>query len=92
MPAWWVLMVLEKSTVLTALNVFFRESENIPIDLSRLDQEDFHRRNTNTPIRITTTFTDLSNEAQSDFADYVRQERLVISAEATFNETTGKAT
>jgi len=77
--------------VLTALNVFFRESENLPVDLSQLDQEDFHCKNTNDPIRITITFTDLSDEAKKDFSDYVRHGQLIVSAVATFNEITGKA-
>ena len=80
-----------KSTVLTALNVFFRETENLPTDLSQPDQEDFHCKNISEPIRITVTFCDLSEEAQEDFSDYVRQGRLVISAVATFNEVNGKA-
>ena len=80
-----------KSTVLTALNVFFRESENLPTDLSQLEQEDFHCKNTAAPVRITVTFADLSNEAQDDFSDYVRQGQLVVTADATFDEATGKA-
>ena len=80
-----------KSTVLTALNVFFRETENLPTDLSQLEQEDFHRKDTATPIRITVTFGDLSEEAQYDFSDYVRQGQLVVTAVATFDEATGKA-
>ena len=80
-----------KSTVLTALNVFFRESENLQTDLKQLDQEDFHCKNTSAPIQITVTFTDLSDEARDDFADYVRQGQLVVMAVATFDEVTGKA-
>ena len=80
-----------KSTVLTALNLFFRESENIPTDLSQLDVEDFHRKKTASPIRITVTFTCLSEEAQEDFANYYRQGKLIVSAVATFDENTGKA-
>ena len=80
-----------KSTILTALNVFFRESENIPTDLSQLDREDFHRKKTDCPIKITVTFTDLNQEAQEDFADYVRQGQLVVSAVATYDEAAGKA-
>ena len=80
-----------KSTVLTALNVFFRESDNLPTDLSQLDLEDFHCKETGEPIRITLTFCDLSNEAKEDFADYVRQDQLVVSAVATFDAATGKA-
>ena len=64
-----------KSTVLTALNVFFRETENLPTDLSQLEQEDFHCKDTEALIRITVTFCDLSEEAQDDFSNYVRQGR-----------------
>jgi hypothetical protein len=71
--------------------VFFRESENLPTDLSQLDQEDFHCKETGAPIRITLTFCDLSDEAKEDFADYVRQDQLVVSAVATFDAVTGKA-
>jgi predicted ATP-dependent endonuclease of OLD family len=49
-----------KSTILCALNVFFRETENSGTDLSQLDREDFHQKNTTEPIEITVTFTDLS--------------------------------
>ena len=69
----------------------FRESDNAATDLSQLDREDFHGRNTGEPIRITITFTDLSEGAQKDFADYFRQGQLVVSAVATFDETSGKA-
>ena len=80
-----------KSTILTALNVFFRESSNVSTNLSLLDEEDFHRKGTGQPIRITITFTDLSKEAQNDFSDYVRQDQLIVSAVATFDEGSGKA-
>ena len=80
-----------KSTVLTALNLFFRETENLPTDLGQLEQEDFHCKNTAEPIRVTVTFCDLSEEAQNDFSDYVRQGRLVVSAVATFDKASGKA-
>lgn len=80
-----------KSTVLMALNVFFRESENLPTDLSQLDQEDFYCKEISVPIRITVTFTDLSEVAKEDFSDYVRLDQLVVSTVATFDATTGKA-
>ena len=80
-----------KSTVLTALNVFFRESENVSTDVNRLDIEDFHLKRTGDPIRISVTFTDLSEEATEDFSDYVRQGQLVVSAEAIFDQATGNA-
>ena len=80
-----------KSTVLTALNVFFRESENVSTDVNRLDIEDFHLKRTGDPVRITVTFTGLSEKAEEDFSDYVRQGQLVVSAEAIFDEATGNA-
>ena len=80
-----------KSTVLTALNVFFRESDGVPTDLSQLDDEDFHCKDTNNPVKITVTFKDLSEEAKKDFSNYVRQDQLVVSAVATFDQATGKA-
>lgn len=80
-----------KSTILMALNVFFRESENLPTDLSQLDQEDFYCKEISVPIRITVTFTDLSEVAKEDFSDYVRLDQLVVSTVATFDATTGKA-
>src|SRR3954462_7390493 len=52
-----------KSTVLCALNVFFRETENATTDVTRLDQEDFFKKEINRVIEITLTFTDLSLEA-----------------------------
>ncbi len=80
-----------KSTVLTALNVFFRESKNTPTNLSQLAEEDFNCKNTADPICITITFTELSEEAQKDFSNYFRQDKLVVSAVAEFNADTGNA-
>jgi len=80
-----------KSTILCALNVFFREVENAATDLSQLDREDFHHKNTAEPIEITVTFRDLNEEAKKDFSDYYRQGKLIVSAVATFNEAAGKA-
>jgi putative ATP-dependent endonuclease of the OLD family len=80
-----------KSTILCALNVFFRDTENTATNLGHLDREDFHQKNVTKPIEITVTFEDLSPAAQRDFADYYRQGKLIVSAIATYNETTGKA-
>ncbi|WP_289297557.1 AAA family ATPase [uncultured Reyranella sp.] len=80
-----------KSTVLCALNVFFRETNDVSTNLIQLSAEDFHQRNTKEPIEITVTFTDLSPEAQNDFAEYYRQGKLIVSAIARFDEGTGKA-
>jgi energy-coupling factor transporter ATP-binding protein EcfA2 len=80
-----------KSTILCALNIFFRNLESAPTDLSSLVPEDFHLQDTNKPIEIAVTFTELSDEAKADFKEYVRQDRLTISAVAVFDPATGYA-
>ncbi|MGH9748199.1 MAG: ATP-dependent nuclease, partial [Candidatus Acidiferrales bacterium] len=75
-----------KSTILTALRVFFRDTTGSPTDLLILQQEDFHRRDTSREIIITATFSSLEQEAQEDFRHYFRQGQLVISAKAKWNE------
>lgn len=80
-----------KSTVLCALNIFFRESENTATSMTSLTDEDFHKKNTADPIRITVTFTDLSPEAQIDFADYYRQGELTVLAEAKYDSSSRRA-
>lgn len=75
-----------KSTVLMALNVFFRETSQSKTSLIQLDTEDFHHRNTNDPVIITVTFDTLSTAAQEDFREYFRQGKLIISAKATWND------
>ncbi len=81
-----------KSTVLNALNLFFRESKNTQTDLIKLTVDDFHHKNIKEPIRITVTFGELTDEAKNDLSAYIRQDELTITAEATFNEETGFAT
>jgi putative ATP-dependent endonuclease of OLD family len=80
-----------KSTLLHALNIFFRHVEDAKTDVTSLNEEDFHLHDTTSPIQITVTFTDLSKEAEDDFKDYVRQGKLTISAEATFDQKSNKA-
>ena len=74
-----------KSTILTALNVFFRQYKDSKTDLSKLSADDFHHKNVSDPIRITVTFCELSTEAKSDLAAYVRQEKLIVSAVAKYD-------
>lgn len=74
-----------KSTILSALNVFFRETETHSTNLGVLFEEDFHRKNTSAPIRITVTFTDLSPDAKNDLAHYCRHGELTVSAVARFD-------
>ncbi|MEX5283379.1 MAG: AAA family ATPase [Nitrospiraceae bacterium] len=80
-----------KSTVLCALNVFFKEQDSSATDTSKLSDEDFFARQTDKPIHITVTFDDLSDEAKSELSDYVRQDELVVTAEAQFDPQSGLA-
>ncbi len=80
-----------KSTVFSALNVFFREFKDSKTNLNNLCIDDFHHKNTAEPIKIQVTFNELSDEAKKDFAAYVRQDKLIISAEATYDPNTGRA-
>ncbi len=80
-----------KSTVLCALNIFFRETDNASTDVTSLSTEDFHQKNTKDPVRITVMFTDLSDTAKEDFKDYFRQEKLIVSAVAAFDSATNRA-
>src|SRR4051794_23650563 len=73
-----------KSTILTALNILFRENVG-SLNLHKLARDDFHRADTTKPIRITVVFGDLSEAAKADFADYFRQGSLVVSAVATWD-------
>lgn len=80
-----------KSTVMNALNVFFRQHKDSKTDLSKLSSDDFHHKNTNDPILITVTFKDLSEDAKSGLVDYVRQDKLVVTAKAEYDEGTERA-
>ncbi|SIN89489.1 ATP-dependent endonuclease [Salinivibrio sp. ES.052] len=80
-----------KSTVMNALNVFFRQHKDSKTDLSKLSADDFHHKNTSEPISITVTFKDLSEEAKKGLADYVRQDKLIVTAKAEYDEGTERA-
>lgn len=80
-----------KSTVLLALNIFFRENLSSGSELSSLQEEDFHNKNTQEPIEITVEFHKLTNDACEDFQEYVRHGILVVSAIAKFDLKTGLA-
>lgn len=80
-----------KSTVMNALNVFFRQYKDSKTDLSKLSIDDFHHKNVKEPISITVTFKDLSEQAEEDLSDYVRQGRLIVTAKAEFDEGTERA-
>lgn len=57
-----------------------------------MTKNDFHLQCIETPIEITVTFGTLSQEAKEDFADYVRHDKLIISANATFDQSGNVAT
>lgn len=77
-----------KSTVLTALRVFFRDTMDVATDLVNLTREDFFNKDTTKTITITLTFEDLSEQAQADFKDYYRGSKLIISSVAEWNAET----
>lgn len=80
-----------KSTILAALNVFFRQYKDSKTDLSKLSADDFHHKNVSGPIKITVTFHDFSAQAKVDLSDYVRQDKLIISAIANYDAGTERA-
>lgn len=78
-----------KSTVLAALNVFFQEKAASATDITKLSDEDYFSKNTDTPVRITVTFDELGEAAQEQLGAYARQGELVVTAEAVFDQATG---
>src|SRR4051812_25423282 len=80
-----------KSSILTALNVFFRNAASTATNVLVLGKEDFHHCDVSAPARITLTFKELSPEAANDLKAYYRHERLTVSAKAEWNESTETA-
>lgn len=80
-----------KSTILAALNVFFRNTAGSATDVASLSVEDFCHRNTAEPAVISATFANLSEDEARDFASYVRDERLIIRSKARWDEQRGNA-
>ncbi|WP_243295605.1 AAA family ATPase [Geothrix mesophila] len=74
-----------KSNVFCALNIFFGEDDHSQTSLTTLEEEDFHKKKTDEPIRITVTFKDLSPAAKEDLKAYVRQDQLVVTAVAEWD-------
>jgi energy-coupling factor transporter ATP-binding protein EcfA2 len=77
-----------KSAVLSALNVFFGEKTSAirtPISLS---SDSFHHHNHKEPIVIKLTFSKLTTEETMALSNYVRADKLIVSAEATFDSET----
>ena len=75
-----------KSTVLAALNLFFRESGDAPTDVTMLDRQDYHERDISRPIEVEVTFIDLSDQERDEFAGYISDGRLVIKAIAKYDD------
>jgi putative ATP-dependent endonuclease of the OLD family len=75
-----------KSTVLSALKVFFGDTPGATGDFLRLQKDDFHNRDSSRDIAITLTFADLEPEAEEEFKHYVRNGELIVSAVASWNE------
>jgi len=80
-----------KSTVLTALRVFFRDQAGSPTELLTLQPQDFCRTDTSKDVTITVTFLDLESDAMEDFKNYVRHGKLVVSAVASWSEPAQRA-
>jgi putative ATP-dependent endonuclease of the OLD family len=80
-----------KSTVFNALNIFFRQYKDSKTDLSKLTIHDFHHKATANDIRITVTFKELSEPAKESLSDYVRQDKLIVTAVAKYDPATERA-
>jgi len=74
-----------KSTVFSSLNIFFKNNKDSQTNLNLLSADDFHHKITKEPIRITITFSNLSDKAKEELSDYVRQNKLIVSAIAEYN-------
>ena len=80
-----------KSTVLAALNVFFRNTGPTHRAADFLQKSDFTDEDTSNPIVIEVTFCDLSDAARLDLSHYVRQDKLIVTIEAIFDTVTQHA-
>ena len=67
-----------KSTVLSALNVFFGNQDGASTNIKSLSNEDFFQKDTTKPIEIKVTFSDLSEAAEKDLSHYVRNKKLRV--------------
>ncbi len=80
-----------KSTVFHALNLFFRQNKDSQTDLLKLSANDFHHSDTSKDIKIRVTFSSLSDGAKEELSDYVRQDKLVVTAVAKYDAILEKA-
>ena len=81
-----------KSTILNALNIFFKNDKDSQTNLNILSRDDFHHKVTKEPIKITVTFSNLSSEAKKELSDYQRDDKLIVSAIAEYNSEKQTAT
>lgn len=77
-----------KSNVLAALCVFFGDTASTPY-AGVLEKEDYHDFDTSTPIRITVTFEGMGPEALGALKAYVRNKKVVVTAEGFFDAASG---
>lgn len=80
-----------KSTALCALNIFFRQTDDTGTNLQFLECEDFFGGDVSEPIRITVTFSELSDDALETFKHYARAGKLIVTAEAVFDAASNRA-
>lgn len=79
-----------KSAIIKALNLFFYGNTEGPDSGAIITAEDFHQRDTTNPIRVEIVFDDLSDEAKDDLSHYVRENKLHVVTEVTYDESTGR--
>lgn len=75
-----------KSTIINALKIFFKDSESFAGNVNFLSKQDFYHQNISDPIEITITFHDLNEQAKNDLSDYYRNNVLIVSAIAEYDE------
>ena len=68
----------------SCFNVFFKDQSST-FDTANLEDEDYFCRDIANPVRLTVTFNDLGQTAQEELSDYVRQNELIVTAEAVFD-------
>lgn len=80
-----------KSAVLSALNVFFGEKTSAIPSATVLSSDAFHHHNEKEPVVIKLTFVDLTTDETVALSNYVRADKLIVSAEAVYDKATETA-
>ncbi len=75
-----------KSAIIKALNLFFHQNPEGQGSGVEITAEDFHQRDTSKPIRVEIVFDSLSDDAKDDLSHYVRDEKLHVVTEVTYDE------